>query len=273
MLFINYMEVHAKYGRTPGSGRWLGQGVTKEQALAVNQDWSGCSTGETPLSPDDFGMLRDLYDGDMTYLDMRIGQLIRHLKDLKIEDETIVIVTSDHGEEFGEHNLLGHVFCLYNTLLHVPLIVRYPRLFDAGSRLKTPVQTTDIFPTILDALQIDWDGRKRLNGRSLLNHVGEKRHIIAEHNVLIDMLTDVITRHPKVDVSRFIRRLRSIQSGRFKYIWSSDGRDELYDIAGDPKETKNLIAASPMIARRLETALRVELGALSRDSSLEPGAR
>ncbi|MFC1980592.1 sulfatase-like hydrolase/transferase [Chloroflexota bacterium] len=78
-----------------------------------------------------------------------------YLRELNILDDTVLIITSDHGDNFGEHHLMGHILCVYDTLLHVPLIIRYPGLFEAGLRVNHQVQLTDVYPTILDIVAPD----------------------------------------------------------------------------------------------------------------------
>ena len=153
---------------------------------------------------------------------------------------------------------MGHQLCIYDTLLHVPLIIRYPALFEAGLRLDEQVQTTSLFPTLLDILSIDWDSDE-IQGCSLLED-GENclsDFAIAEYATVHNMLSNmkILSEH-RFDFSTYARRLKTIRIGEFKYIWTSDGRDELYNVQQDPEELNNLIEAEPKKAEELKALLR-----------------
>jgi len=145
-VFINYMEAHAPWDPPESyATRYLSENIDLAQAMRVNQGAYGYVTGRLEMSDDHFDVIRALYDGEISYLDFRMGQLFDYLIELDILDNTVVIITSDHGENFGEHHLMGHFLCVYDTLLHVPLIIRYPESFEAGFRVEEQVQLTDIF--------------------------------------------------------------------------------------------------------------------------------
>jgi arylsulfatase A-like enzyme len=260
--FINYMEVHHRYGVTPDYRRWLPEDVSPEQALRVNQSIWAYSAGRVPMSAQDWRILRALYDGDATYLDRRIGELVDRLRALGVLDDTLLIITSDHGEHFGEHGLGGHDFSLYDELLHVPLIIRYPQAFPAGQRVPRLVSLLDLFPTILDAAGIEWQDRDTLHGRSLLPpaEADEVTPAVSECAVPLHVLHHLQAAYPPCDARRFLRRLKSIHDGQHKYIWTSDGQEELYNVRRDPLEAKNLIRQHPEKARQLRAALENRLG-------------
>ncbi len=260
-VFINYMEVHNDYGVTPEYRRWLPEGVTAEQALRVNQNIWAYSAGGVKMSQDDWRILRALYDGDATYLDARIGELAGFLRAQGILDDTLLIITSDHGEHFGEHGLGGHDFSLYDELVRVPLVIRYPAAFTPGRREASLVSLIDLFPTILEVAGIDWDGKGQLQGRSLLADAPpDGRGAVSENAMPLHVLHHVLDQHAPCDAARFLRRLKSIHAGDFKYIWASDGKDELYNVRGDPKERNDLIGQMPQKAAELKRQLEARLG-------------
>ena len=78
------------------------------------------------MSEEDFAILRGLYDGEISYVDSRIGQLYNWLQEAGLLCNTLLIITSDHGENLGEHQLMDHAYCLYDTLLRVPFVVYFP---------------------------------------------------------------------------------------------------------------------------------------------------
>lgn len=209
--------------------------------MGVNQEPHDYIAGQVDMDAMDFEMLRALYDGEISYLDFRMGQLFDYLKELGIMDDTVLIISSDHGENFGEHNLMEHQLYLYDTLLHVPLVIRYPEVFEAGSQVSKQVQLTDIFPTILDTVDIDHDSEE-IQGYSLLEDRQEGNSLaIAGYAIPLVWLNKLEGASREFDISKYARWLKSIHAGDFKYIWASDGRDELYNIRQDPEELNNLI--------------------------------
>ena len=101
-----------------------------------------------------------------------MAELRRH----RLLDHTLVIIASDHGENIGEHGLMSHAYSLHDTLIRVPLIMRYPERFPAGQRVTQQVQLTDLFPTILDVLQLHLPAvRKKFRGQPRSPQVCSKR--------------------------------------------------------------------------------------------------
>src|SRR5262249_43997675 len=108
-------------------------------------------SGTTPMNAEDFDRLGRLYDGEVSYTDHCIGEVIDGLRASKLLDETMLIVTSDHGENLGDHGLMSHMFSVHDSILRVPLIVRYAGGEHRGTE-SALVQTVDIFPTIVSVL-------------------------------------------------------------------------------------------------------------------------
>ncbi|MBM4246866.1 MAG: sulfatase [Deltaproteobacteria bacterium] len=101
------------------------------------------------MSPRDLAHVIALYDGEIRFTDDHLARIFSRLRALGVLDETIVVVTSDHGDEFFEHGQKGHAKTLYEEVLHVPLVVRYPRRIAGGLRVAAPVRLMDVAPTIL----------------------------------------------------------------------------------------------------------------------------
>lgn len=260
-IFINYMETHSPHGDTPYFNHYLKKDVKPQEAKRINQDQYAYLSGSVKMTNQDFETLKDLYDGDILYLDMRIGQLIDYLRELRILDETILIITSDHGENLGNHNLIKHSFSLYDTILHVPLIIRYPKMYKGGVRIKKQVQIIDIFPTILDMLNIKWEGEKNIQGISLFDRMKQSQsmYIIAEQEIPFDDVDRLKRANKCFDAFPYSGILKVLRTEEFKYIWSSTGRDELYQIKDDPEELNNLISTHPKKAKELKNSLKTIL--------------
>ncbi len=269
LVFINLMEAHLEYGSTPYRGRWFDSAKQLAKANKISQKYLDYAAGVKQGTAEDFALLRRLYDGDMTYLDERIDGLIQFLRSRGLLDNTLVIITSDHGEEQGDHdNLLAHTFELYNTMLHVPLIVRYPKAFPQGAHVKRVVRLTDLFPTILDLVGIGGEVRNGLDGVSLLDEQAASKHpyAIAERYLPGIWADQIIESYPRWKGVPLWRRVKSIQDAEFKYIWASDGDDRLFDLRSDPGETINIIGKMPDKAREFKAALISQVGPLDKEA-------
>ncbi|RMH01006.1 MAG: hypothetical protein D6702_12560 [Planctomycetota bacterium] len=194
----------------------------------------------------------NLYDGDVCANDDEIGRLWRALADDGWGEDMIVIVTSDHGEEFFEHGGTSHGYSLYEEMVRVPLMIYAPGLLPAGRRVTEPVRSIDIFPTLLDLLDIP--APPGLAGRSLVplargEESGPPPDVIAEHR------EDPVLRR----LGQGSGVLTSIRRGHWKLLVNHLGsqffdrpRLELYDLAADPGERHNVAAEHPDLARELE---------------------
>jgi arylsulfatase A-like enzyme len=258
--FVHYMEPHIRYA-APGQYRTMHvpPGTSPERIDRVNQDPWRYLTGRAAMDEEDFAVLGGLYDGEVSYVDHRVGQLYDVLRDADLLQDTAVIITSDHGENLGDHGLMSHAYCLYDTLLRVPLIVRYPSSFPPGQRIADPVQTLDLFPTILTLAGVRDEPTWRQAQGTMLPSRADAAHgerlLFAEYPEPEPSLSVLTSRYSGFDGRPYDRSLRSVRGGGYKYIWASDGRDELYDLARDPRETRNLVASEADTATRLRARL------------------
>lgn len=251
-LFLNYMEPHEPYNPPhPYHRRFMPKRFSSRRVAQVGNNKDVIERrSETRRYKDDLEIIRALYDGELSYLDYRIGQLTDLLKSLNILDDTVLIVTSDHGESLGEHEHIGHRMTLYEPLIHVPLIIRYPARFSAGRRVKQLVSLIDLYPTMLELAGAGPDTTKLNDVYSLLDIdtlEKERPYVIAENTAPKSM--DSV-------VSRVVR------TQRYKYIWKSDGEHELYDLREDGRETVNLIDRCPDVARELQEQLAAWMDAV-----------
>ncbi|MEJ2720226.1 MAG: sulfatase [bacterium] len=250
-LFINYLEAHSRYWAPRDYRFAFAPENTPFTDRFTKYDFVGHACGTVRKTPDENRRSADLYDGEILYLDHRIDELIGWLRDFGVLDNTIVIITSDHGEEFGEHDLVGHEFGLYDTLLRVPLIVRYPTRLAPG-RHGDGVQLIDLFSTVIDGTGSAYDSSHKVAGRSLFSG-SERSSVYAEnYHDYEKFRNQTQARCPDVDVSPYVVTLRSVRTGDYKLIAYSDGRLELYNDAIDPGERTNLLSEHPDIAKDLE---------------------
>jgi arylsulfatase A-like enzyme len=194
----------------------------------------------------DWEILKSLYDGETACLDHRMGLLFDYLEARGLLDDTLLIITSDHGDLLDRKGYLGHEpLALFDELIHTPLIVRYPGIVPGGKRIEHMVQICDWFPTFLELLHIeDAKVKREMQGVSLLPTWDDKPardFIVAEHQPLL------LEAHwffdNNFDLRPWLGRLKTIRTLEWKYIWSSDGNDQLFDINQDPGESINLIAS------------------------------
>ncbi|MBX6342800.1 MAG: sulfatase, partial [Thermomicrobiaceae bacterium] len=249
-MFVHYNEPHTpRHLPRHAATRFLGPEYGWEDAEPLSRDVNGYIAGAVQWSPRDLDVFTRLYDAALAYDDERIGQLIETLRAAGALDDTVVVVTADHGENLGEHALLGHKLCLYDTLLRVPLIVRYPGAFPRGERVRRQVQGVDLAPTLYALLGLadrwlDQPG----GGRSLLEPRDEDLAIAEQYRPNLAVLTE---RYPTFDPAPHDRRLRAVRTTAWKFIWASDGRHELYDLVSDPGETRNVVDERPDVAASL----------------------
>ncbi|MGD0790565.1 MAG: sulfatase-like hydrolase/transferase [Terriglobales bacterium] len=173
-----------------------------------------------------------LYDGEIAYADFAVAHWIAFLKKAGVYDNAIIVVTGDHGEGLGEHGEETHGLFLYDSTLHVPLILKTPAAAHHGTVVDAQVRTTDILPTILSATGVA--APAELNGESLLPLVNtEAPSGQPPSNRALFGETDYPLRWGWAS-------LRALRADNTKLIEAP--RPELYDLQADPKELKNLYA-------------------------------
>ena len=145
--WLNYYDSHDPYYAPAKSSTRYGEkpvlGDPGSYGVLGASDWDGV------LSPEETRWQIDAYDTAIAHTDEKLGELFDALRAAGLYDETIIVVTSDHGEAFGDHGLYGHANSLYRETLHVPLIIRYPRSISAGSHVTTTVSLRDLAGTMV----------------------------------------------------------------------------------------------------------------------------
>lgn len=246
-LFVNYMDAHWPYLPPPPYDTiYPGKGGSNLSKFQMRRIVMG---RKRSLTDQELAGLLSQYDGEIRYLDSELGRLFDHLRRRGLYDSSLIIVTSDHGEYFGEHQLVFHGRELYEGGVKIPLLVKYPGGSPRG-RFAEPVGLEDVFPTVLSALGLPVPGT--VSGVSL----GAPRTSPTVSENYYSFKFDT----PNPDFGqRFDRVRRSLVQGRHKFIHSSDGQHELYDLHDDPEETSNLLAENPELAAPfLEFARQLE---------------
>ncbi len=259
-LFVNFIEAHLPF--TPPRPYRRGLEAQERRASYLldfsysERVWPYVIAGEESFDDRDLALMRRLYQASVRYLDDRVGEIVTAVDSLGLGGDTLLVLTSDHGENIGDHGLLDHQFSLHETLTAVPLVVRFEDRVKP-LRVSEPVQTTDIFPTILEVAGIDHASNPAVaRALPLANAAAPGRPVVAEYNEPdFGPLLHFQTRVVPGGYNRFLRRLRSIESDGYKLIWSSDGLHELYHLDADPAETRNLIDLEPERAAHLQAQL------------------
>ena len=245
-LFLHYYDPHSPYD-PPEPYRGMFGSIAAAEAIGLTDNTS--LTADTDEKKKVFKLT---YAEELAYTDHCIGQVINKLKSLDLYDSTLLIITGDHGEAFGEREEMGHGYYIYQESIHVPLIVKLPGQQTAKT-VSGAVGLIDITPTVCSLLGIEtpqyiqgWD----LSG-ALIDEPSEDddRYIYSE-----SLLATKYKASP----------LLAVTGNRFKYIQTA--RPELYDLIDDPGETHNLVDAQSQRARILQDVLGVML-----EESLEAG--
>ena len=271
LIFVNLIAPHSPYS---SSRQFRNTFVTRPDLEADNSMWREYYTGRRSFSADEIRHLNELYDAEILYTDYLVGEMIDELVARDLWDDTVFIVTSDHGENIGDHAHMDHVFTLFETTTKIPLIVHQPELFPPGTTKDVPVQLTDIFPTVLELAGIDVLDFPS-HGYSLLGTaVPEDREIFTEYYYPEQILSCYGRKEYRQSplLTRYLRRMRSLISGDMKFVWGSDGKHELYDLARDPAELTNLIdsGAHVELRRDMENRLTDWFQNLEQDRGSEP---
>jgi arylsulfatase A-like enzyme len=232
-LFLNYFDAHAPMQPPPEfAAPFLSAPITPGVRPTLEQTQA-------------------LYDGEIRYADQHFGDVVATLKRRNLYDRTWIIVTADHGELFGEHGLKGHGTAPYQEVIHVPFVSK-PPLGDGGLGERADwIQLTDVMPLVLDRL-----GLPRPDGTQggVPPHLG--RPVMAESYTLAAI-------YPDGDWF-------SIIAGDWKLLWNNKGKSELYDLATDPHERSNVIAANAERAASLRQTMDAYLASLPRSQATEP---
>ena len=239
--FINYYDAHDPYFAPPPFDRRF--------------------TSDTlPYQPPGWLMLKrasrelEAHEGTLAYLDLEIDRLLSELESRGLLDHTLLIITSDHGEQFGEHDLMSHGNSLYRPLLDVPLILRFPGKVPQNLRIRTPVTLRDLPRTVLDLAGVKETDIPGSSWASLWVPDGGG----TPGSPLLSALT-----WPNGEIAY------SLRVGDFEYIDWFQRKEELYDLGNDPDETRNLASPSDSSITESYRALRDSIvGDIYRPSEL-----
>jgi len=248
-LFINYFDAHTPYIPPPPYDGYFGKtdkGIIAHHNSRTDSSYVTAESvlmfaviaGSHQLTFEEKELFVSRYDGEIRYLDHCLGLLLEKLKALKVYDNTLIIITSDHGEAFGEHSLVSHGRTLYEELLRVPLVIKYPSTDPRRGMVEKQVSLVDLFSTILSCP--DYPVPSGIDGGILAK---------SDHPIIAEWY------YKWWDPEKYKRNLRAVYRQKEKYIRASHGLNELYDLEKDPGEKENLIQKSPQQARAIQGIL------------------
>jgi arylsulfatase A-like enzyme len=241
--FLNYIDAHDPYLPPAPFDTMFGPHRPRPNAwLKWGWQWT----------PEQIQTERDAYDGAIAYLDHRLSALFAELERRGLLQNTLVVVTADHGEEFGVHGLMKHGYSLYVQALHVPLLISFPGRVPAGRRVDEPVTLRDVPATIIDLSRLD-DARA-FPGTTLSRYW--TGNVAAGRENVLSKVTRASNNPGWYPVSK--GDLSSVVFGSHHYIRNGDLTEELYDIENDPRELQNLARCHPdcTVLEQFRTAMK-----------------
>jgi arylsulfatase A-like enzyme len=253
-LWLHYMDVHEPYYHPSLKKFSLLERyhLSKLSYKAIRNPGS--------LSPEEVNKYIDLYDAQIRYVDEMVGSLLHTLKPNDMSDNTFVVITADHGQQLMEHGYCSHGgFHLYDEVVHVPLIIIGPGL--PGQVISQQVSLLDLAPTILDMLGIEKP--EAFLGNSLLPLITGNKVQPGDLPAISETDSTVDPAHlpPWEAITQLDthKRVISLRTGKWKYIYNEGRQDELYHLENDPKETQNMIDAQPDIATELRAKIMAHI--------------
>lgn len=242
-LFLYYFDPHTWYNPPPPYDTLYDPDYTGPITPAVFGHGETAISGELTLSPADLDHLKALYDGEITYWDDQLAQMLDRLDQLDILDNAIIVVTTDHGEMLGEHDKWSHGGSLYEETLRIPLLMRYTGVITAGLTITNPVQNMDLMPTILDYVGLPLPNNlQAVSLRPLIEGQSPPgRPLYSEVDALNDLSDPLYIFAPRDS-------LRSLHQEQYKLIahLNNPQANELYLLEPhSPYETDNLAQQEP----------------------------
>lgn len=244
--YLHYMEPHAPYNPDPPFAEMFPRDYTGDPVIRPPRRLEDPEKGTSyfpPLEEDAFADLVARYDGEIAQFSHEFGLLVKELKERGLYDDLLIVFVADHGDEFYEHQGWGHCHTVYNELVHVPLIIKFPGDAHAGLRIKSPCRVIDIVPTLLDFLKLpQWE---EVEGKSFLALVN-------------DGAAGADEPWSAISCTRAGGKIvRSYILGNHKLIFDAEAEEpwQLFDLSSDPGEQNSLVKQDPELFEKLKKML------------------
>ncbi len=248
--FLNYLDAHAPYIAPAGATQHFGRKPETPADVQFLNAWQKFEYLSD--NPKDTELARDAYDDCIAYLDETLGRLFDDLDRRGLMENTLVVVTADHGEELGEHKLVGHGRSLYRDELHVPLLIVKPGRVPSGRVVAEPVSLRDLPATVVDLVGLS--DRSPFPGRSLALLWGDGTGPETPGPSLVRSEASIRKKTSRNGSRPPALRgpMVSVVAEGMSYIRNSDGGEEVYRLAEDPGQEHDLsreVALRPALER------------------------
>jgi arylsulfatase A-like enzyme len=241
-LWLHFLDPHAPYAPPP---ELVPPGQPPPRIGRSFRDAAAVRTGNLVPDLDERAWIEGLYGGEVRYLDACVGEVTAEMKRLGIYDDALIVLTSDHGEEFWEHGGFEHGQSMFDELLRVPLILRLPRAA-LVERVGAPVSHQSLAPTLLSLCGIEYDPEE-FPLPPLLRDLDRPEVSVPAEPLLSSM-------------TLYFEDRTAVVFDGWKYVRHAiTGREELYDLGRDPRETRELSSEAPERLREAREVLAREL--------------
>jgi len=253
--FLHYIEAHNPLAPPRPFNIQYPKGIDIERVKKVAYNPLICFIEDIPLTDEEARFVVALYDAEIRYLDAMIKRVVDMLKANGLYDKTMLIITADHGEHFGEYGLWSHVASLYREVLNIPLIIKYPAGVPHLSEVTANTQLVDIYPTVMEIAGIGAAKRACTSGKSLVrSNAGDDFHdyVFAEWEGRVPYFIQKNSLDDKnaLDIEALKVQMSMAQDKNHKLILKSNG-DELFFDVTDGKDTPCDVAGNEAVRDRL----------------------
>jgi uncharacterized sulfatase len=278
--YLNLMETHLPYSPAAQFSHRFAPSFHKDREAKAfmkafnHKSYEWITPITEPFTERQHRVLNEMYNAEVAYEDHLLHPLLDFLDKPEIRDNTLVIITSDHGEGLDHHNYVGHSLVAYEDLVRVPLMLRYPPRYPDHTRVSTPVSTRRIFHTVMEAAGLSGsvapppDEEPAIAALSLrhLSAAGpepaatgtEPPWVYTEAYPPLTMVNLIEQRNPEaVQAFRCRETRRAVYEGDHKLITVGETAEELYNVRDDPAELINRLDAMPELARHLDRRLKI----------------
>lgn len=270
-VYLHFLPPHIPYD-APKEMKALFAGKKPPSAWQGDYPFARLERWQPRQDPPPLEEWVNLYDANLRWADWAVGEVERLLREQGLLENTLLIITADHGEAFGEHGYKYHSRAVYEEAVHVPLLMRLPNREHRGRRVSALTQNIDILPTVFDSLHIPYP-HESVQGRSLLPLLSPAASVGA--GFVNPALAPQASRslRPASSVHEYVFATclgwpsYLVRDKRYALILYSGGRMRaLYDLKADPQQRHNIIAQKPEVEARMSAAF----GRFARTQTLSP---
>jgi arylsulfatase A-like enzyme len=265
-LFTTIMHPHTPYYPPVWARKRLfGNSKISQKAYEIQTDFHSWINGNHGECIDGIKDMNKLYKAELLYGDSLLGGFIDQLKEDDLYDDSIIIVTSDHGEFFGEHGNLNHGVTIFNEIFKLPCLVKTPE--NIHKRLNNLTTHVDIYPTLLDLLSIDAIDNVNLDldGHSILKPDNIRSLVIDSPPIV---LPGRLSHYPKV-VEKYSLFYRGLINKNYKYIWRSDNKRFLYRRDDFESEENNIFETHASEAEDMHKEMMIFYSSICKDFNID----